>query len=66
MLYLEYMSNILEYIRENYLNIGIIVTSVIFLLVIIELTGIELNSPKPNTKIIQQVTMEKPMYNNYL
>jgi len=60
------MSNILEYIRENYLNIGIIVTSVIFLLVIIELTGIELNSPKPNTKIIQQVTMEKPMYNNYL
>ncbi len=60
------MSNILEYIRENYLNIGIIVTSVIFLLVIIELTGIELNSPKPNTKILQQVTMEKSMYTNYL
>lgn len=52
------MGEFVEFIRENYFAIVVIVFVVLFLLVIIELKGIELNSPKPESKLVQQVTVE--------
>ena len=52
------MSEIIEFMRDNYLAIIIIVSTVLILLVIIELKGIELNLPKPDSKLVQQVTVE--------
>jgi hypothetical protein len=52
------MNNLVDFIKENYLNILIIVIVVITLLVIINLKGINLNPPKPESKLIQEVTVE--------
>ena len=52
------MSDIIEFIKENYLNISIIVIIVLGLLVIINLKGINLNQPKPQSKLLQEVTVE--------
>lgn len=52
------MNNLTDFIKENYLNIWIIVIVVITLLVIINLKGINLNPPKPESKLIQEVTVE--------
>jgi hypothetical protein len=52
------MSEIMDFIKENYLNIAIIVVSVLFLLAIIQFKEIDLNPPKPETKLVQQVTVE--------
>jgi hypothetical protein len=52
------MSEIIDFMRENYLAIVIIVSVVLFLLVIIDLKNIELNSPKPESKLVQQVNVE--------
>jgi hypothetical protein len=52
------MSKIIDYIKENIIIISIIVFSVLFLLVIIKIKGINLNAPKPETKLIQQVIVE--------
>lgn len=52
------MNNLVDFIKQNYLNILIIVIVVITLLVIINLKGINLNPPKPESKLIQEVTVE--------
>jgi len=52
------MSEIGEFMRENYLAIVIIVSVVLILLVIIDLKDIDLNPPKPDSKLVQQVTVE--------
>jgi hypothetical protein len=52
------MNNIIDFIKQNYLNILSIVIVVISLLVIINFKGINLNPPKPQSKLIQEVTVE--------
>ena len=52
------MSEIVNFIKENVREISIIVIVVIFLLVLINIKGIDLNAPKPETKLVQQVTVE--------
>lgn len=52
------MNNIIDFIKQNYLNILIIVIAVLTLLVIINLKGINMNPPKPKTKLVQEVTVE--------
>lgn len=52
------MSEILNFIKENYVSIGIIVVVVLLLLVIIKIKEIDLNAPKPESKLVQQVIVE--------
>lgn len=52
------MSEIVNFIKENSKEIIIIVVIVLFLLVVINIRGIDLNEPKEDTKIVQQVTVE--------
>ena len=52
------MSEIVDFIKENVKGIVIIVVVVLFLLVMINIKGIDLNAPKPETKLVQQVTVE--------
>ena len=52
------MSQIIDFIRENFKMILLIVFVVLGLLVIINIKGIDLNPPKPETKLVQQVTVE--------
>lgn len=50
------MSELMDFIRDNYLSIIIVVSFVIILLVVINIRGIDLNAPKPESKLVQQVT----------
>ena len=52
------MSEILDFINDNYLSISIIVVVVLLLLVVMNIKGINLNVPKPDLKLVQQVTVE--------
>lgn len=52
------MSEIVEFIKENIKEIVIIIIVVLFLLVLINIKGVDLNEPKPESKLIQQVTVE--------
>jgi hypothetical protein len=52
------MSEIVDFIKENIKEIVIIVVVVLFLLVLININGIDLNAPKPESKLVQQVTVE--------
>ena len=52
------MSEVVDFMRENYLAIVIIVSVVLFLLVVIDLKDIDLNPPKPDSKLVQQVTVD--------
>ena len=52
------MSEIVNFIKENSKEIIIIVIVVFVLLVVMNIRGIDLNEPKENTKIVQQVTVE--------
>ncbi len=52
------MSGIVAFIKENYVSISIIVVVVLLLLVIIKIKGINLNPPKPESKLVQQVIVE--------
>jgi hypothetical protein len=52
------MSEIIDFINENIQEIIIIVVVVLFLLVLINIKGINLNAPKPESKLVQQVTIE--------
>ena len=52
------MSELIDFIKANYINIGIIVVSVLCLLVVIKVNDIDLNLPKPESKLVQQVTVE--------
>jgi hypothetical protein len=52
------MSEIVDFIKENYVSISIIVVVVLLLLVIIKIKEIDLNPPKPESKLVQQVIVE--------
>jgi hypothetical protein len=52
------MSEIVDFMKENSKTIIIIVVVVLLLLFIINIKGIDLNPPKPETKLVQQVTVE--------
>ena len=52
------MIEILDFIKENIHEIVIIVVVVLFLLVIINIKGIDLNAPKPKSKLVKQVIVE--------
>ena len=52
------MSEIVDFIKENYLIIIVIVVLVLILLTIINITGIDLNAPKPESKLVQEVIVD--------
>jgi hypothetical protein len=52
------MSEIVTFIKENYVSIAIVVSVIFALLIIISIIGWDLNPPKPESKLIQQVIVE--------
>ena len=52
------MSEIIDFIKENYVSIAVVVSVIFALLIIISIIGWDLNPPKPESKLIQQVTVE--------
>lgn len=52
------MSELIVFIKENMISIGIIVVVVLLMLAVIELKDIDLNPPKPDSTLVQQVTVE--------
>lgn len=52
------MSEIADFLKENSQMIMLIVIVVLGLLVIINIKGIDLNSKKPESKLVQEVTVE--------
>ncbi len=52
------MSEIVDFIKENYVSIATLVSVIFALLIIISIIGWNLNPPKPESKLIQQVTVE--------
>jgi hypothetical protein len=52
------MSQIIDFIRANLTMIILIVFVVLGLLLIINIKDIDLNPPKPESKLVQQVTVE--------
>jgi uncharacterized alpha/beta hydrolase family protein len=52
------MSEIVDFIKENFKMIILIVIVVLLLLVIINIKGIDLNEPKQKSKLVQEVTVE--------
>jgi len=52
------MSNLVDFFKNNYLNIVIIIVIVIGLLVIISVKDINLNAPVQPTHLVQTVTVE--------
>ena len=60
------MSEIVAFIKENYVSIAVLVSIIFTALIIISIIGWNLNPPKPELKLVQQVTVEAfdPMDNN--
>ena len=63
------MSEIVYFIKENYISISVIISVIFAMLIIISIREWDLNPPKPDSKLVQQVTvetfeptMEKPNY----
>lgn len=52
------MSEIIDFIKENYVSIAIIVSFIFALLIIISIREWDLNPPKPDSKLVQQVVVE--------
>lgn len=52
------MSELQDFILENKIEILIIIGIVLTMLVIINIKGFDLNDPKPESKLVQQVTVE--------
>jgi hypothetical protein len=52
------MSEIVEFIKENYVSIAVIVSLIFALLIIISIREWDLNPPKPESKLVQQVVVE--------
>jgi hypothetical protein len=52
------MSEIADFLKENSQMIMLIVIVVLGLLVIINIKGIDLNPPKPESKLVQEITVE--------
>ena len=52
------MSETMDFIKNNFLSIIVIVITVLLLSAIIKIKEIDLNPPKPESKLVQQVTVE--------
>jgi len=52
------MSELVDFIKENYVHIAIIVSFISTLLIIISIREWDLNPPKPDSKLVQQVVVE--------
>jgi len=52
------MDIIITFFKENYITIIVIIIIVLIILLLITITGYNLNTPKPNLKLIQEVTVE--------
>ena len=52
------MSEIIDFIEENYISIAVIVSIIFALLIIISIREWDLNVPKPKSKLVQEVTIE--------
>ena len=52
------MSEIVNFIKQNYVSIAVLVSVIFSLLIIISIIGWNLNPPKPELKLVQQVTVE--------
>jgi len=57
-IFLYFMSEIVTFIKENYVSIAVLVSVIFSLLIIISIIGWNLNPPKPELKLVQQVTVE--------
>ena len=52
------MNEFVSFIKENYISIAVIVSSIFVLLIIISIREWDLNPPKPDSKLVQSVTVE--------
>jgi predicted negative regulator of RcsB-dependent stress response len=52
------MNQIILFFKENYVSIAVIVSVVFTLLIIISIREWDLNPPKPDSKLVQSVTVE--------
>ena len=52
------MNVFVSFIKENYISIAVIVSVVFVLLIIISIRGWDLNPPKPESKLVQEVVVE--------
>ena len=52
------MNIICSFLKDNYISIAVIVTIVFVLLIIISIREWDLNPPKPDTKLVQEVVVE--------
>jgi hypothetical protein len=52
------MNELIEFIRNNVMEISTIVILMLFLLVIINIKGINLNEPETKSKLVQEITVE--------
>lgn len=52
------MTEIKDFMMENQFKILSVAGFVLFMLVIINMRGINLNEPNPETKLVQEVTIE--------
>ena len=59
------MNEIVAFIKENYVSIATLVSIIFALLIIISIIGWNLNPPKPESKLVQQVIVETFDNNDY-
>ena len=52
------MNEFVSFIKENYISISVIVCIIFALLIIISIRGWDLNPPKPDSKLVQEVVVE--------
>jgi hypothetical protein len=52
------MNEIILFFKENYISIAVIVSVVFTLLIIISIREWDLNPPKPDSKLVQSITVE--------
>jgi len=56
-----YMNDFIEFMINNYITIAIIVCVILSVLIFIDVRDIDLNSPKPATKLVEEVTYYAPV-----
>jgi hypothetical protein len=52
------MSELVDFIKENYISIAVIVSVIFALLIIISIREWDLNPPKPESKLVQEIVVE--------
>ena len=52
------MNQIILFLKENYVSIAVIVSVIFALLIIISIREWDLNPPKPDSKLVQSITVE--------